>query len=196
MVQILKDETTIKIFEAAQKEFLIHGFKGAKVRDIAKGAGIPVGLIYSYYESKETLFEKIVDPMYKRFEDLLTKDSHETNGNESRQDQTLFDELKQLLYIFRENREAFLILIDKSEGTKYENVKRDIISMMEAHIKTGLLTKVKDENKNIDNLFFHILAVNFIESIFEIGRHYKDEKWAEEMLNIIAQQYFYGVNSF
>jgi len=64
------------------------------------------------------------------------------------------------------------------------------------HIKDSMMKKVKPENDNIDEFFFHILATNFMESVFEIGRHYKSDKWAKDMLNLLVKQYFYGVNSF
>ena len=50
--------------------------------------------------------------------------------------------------------------------------------------------------EDLDELIFHILADNFTESVLEIARHWKGEVWASGMLKLVAQQYFYGINSF
>ncbi len=196
MVQVLKEDIANKIFESARREFFARGFKGATMRNIAAGAGIPVGLVYSYYANKKKLFEAIVQPIYSVFEHLLTEEELNKAADKPHKDQNLFDELRRLLELFKYSREDFLIMIDKSQGTKYEEVRNDLIRMTEIHIKKGMLSKISNKNKDIDDFFFHILANNFMESIFEIGRHYKGEAWASQMLKFMAQQYFYGVNSF
>ena len=54
-----------RLFEAALTEFATYGVAGARVDRLAKRAGISPGLVYSFYESKERLFdgvfERIVD---------------------------------------------------------------------------------------------------------------------------------------
>jgi AcrR family transcriptional regulator len=45
-----------RILEAARQRFARSGFRGTNVPDIAREAGISVGLIYRYFPSKEELF--------------------------------------------------------------------------------------------------------------------------------------------
>ena len=45
-----------RILEAARQRFARSGFRGTNVPDIAREAGISVGLIYRYFASKEELF--------------------------------------------------------------------------------------------------------------------------------------------
>ena len=49
------------LLEAALAEFAETGVAGARVDRIAKRAGISAGLIYSFYENKDGLFEAVFD---------------------------------------------------------------------------------------------------------------------------------------
>ena len=49
-----------KIEEAARELFIKQGFHATSMRDIAKGAGVSLGNLYNYYETKDAIFESIV----------------------------------------------------------------------------------------------------------------------------------------
>lgn len=53
--QTLRVRSEEKILEVALRLFSQHGFEGASVRMIAREAGISLGLMYNYFESKEVL---------------------------------------------------------------------------------------------------------------------------------------------
>lgn len=84
------------------------------------------------------------------------------------------------------------MLTDKSQGTRHEHAKEELIGALENHIRTGLNSHSKE---CFDEMLVHILASNFTESLLEIARHYKNEKWAEKMLELVVQCYFHGVGS-
>jgi AcrR family transcriptional regulator len=50
-----------QILSAAMKCFVEHGFHGSSMTELAKRAGMSVGHIYHYYESKDAIIEAIVD---------------------------------------------------------------------------------------------------------------------------------------
>jgi len=54
------DDTQLRIEAAALELFTAQGFHGTNIRDIAEKAGVSQGAIYTYYSSKEALFEKLV----------------------------------------------------------------------------------------------------------------------------------------
>jgi AcrR family transcriptional regulator len=54
------DDTQLRIEAAALELFTTQGFHGTNIRDIAEKAGVSQGAIYTYYPSKEALFEKLV----------------------------------------------------------------------------------------------------------------------------------------
>ncbi|MDO6798160.1 TetR/AcrR family transcriptional regulator [Shimia thalassica] len=53
-------ETKARILDAAERLFAERGFEGASVRDIAKEAGVQVGLVTHHAGPKEDLFARIV----------------------------------------------------------------------------------------------------------------------------------------
>ena len=52
----LSEEKQVQLIEAGIKEFADKGLTGASLNKIAKNAGVSVGVIYKYYEDKNSLF--------------------------------------------------------------------------------------------------------------------------------------------
>lgn len=188
MAQVLKEEIRERIFEAALDEFFEKDFKTAIMKDIALRAGIPTGLIYSYYKNKQALFEEIVRPVIWNLPDTLKKaEAFSYMGMEN------YFNIERRFYVsLFERRKEFLLLMDKSSGTKYANAKDEMIQMIEQHVRTILK---KRGTQIYDELFYHILAANHVESLLEIMRHYKNREWAEEMLDLVKRQFFLGSDS-
>lgn len=67
-----KDDSSTeeKVIAAAMKEFAEHGFAGARVDSIAERAKINKAMIYYYFKSKESLYERILknltDDIYRQ----------------------------------------------------------------------------------------------------------------------------------
>ncbi len=53
------NETQIKIIEAAETEFALHGYGGASIRAITSSAGVNTAAINYHFGSKEDLFKEI-----------------------------------------------------------------------------------------------------------------------------------------
>lgn len=187
MTQILKKDIEERIYSAAVNEFYEKGYKSTTIRDIARKAEIPLGLVYSYYKNKEELFNSIVKPLYKEIcESIKTIDDSISDPFDK------FNEIESelILNLFNKRKQC-IILFDKSENTKYHDAKDRLINLIEKHIKYHFNKKI---NNDIDDVFIHIMANNFMESICEIIRHYKSYEWAEKMLKLISIQYYYGVD--
>lgn len=91
-----------------------------------------------------------------------------------------------------ESHKIFVILMDKSQGTKYEISKEQFIHSIEQHIKRQLGKKT---HASYNDMLCHILASNFAEGILEVARHYKDREFAHTMLSLVTKCYYEGVNS-
>jgi AcrR family transcriptional regulator len=48
------------ILAAAEQEFARAGFAAVKMADVARAAGVAVGTLYNYFDSKEEIFEQIL----------------------------------------------------------------------------------------------------------------------------------------
>ncbi|HPS46052.1 MAG TPA: TetR/AcrR family transcriptional regulator [Bacteroidales bacterium] len=62
------DKNTEKIIlDAAKKVFLVKGFDGARMQEIADEAGINKALVHYYFRSKENLFDAIFKEAFQQF---------------------------------------------------------------------------------------------------------------------------------
>ena len=188
MAQVLKDDIRERIFEAALDEFYEKDFMTATMRDIAVRAGIPTGLIYSYYKNKRALFDEIVRPVILNLPETLREAEASPNTGLA----NYFNIEKKLYKRFFEKRREFILLVDKSAGTHHHDTKEKLIVTIEEHVKNSLKKRSKQK---YDDLFPHILASNYVESLLEIMRHFKSREWAEEMLDLVAKQFFMGSDS-
>lgn len=76
---MLKEQNTeYKIVEAAKTVFVRKGMDGARMQEIADEAGINKALLHYYFRSKDRLFEKVFDMLFKDifviFEEAITNE--------------------------------------------------------------------------------------------------------------------------
>ena len=68
----------VKIMNAAEQEFALHGFKGTRVQNIADRAGLPKTNILYYFKSKDALYlallEEILSHWNSSFDDASAED--------------------------------------------------------------------------------------------------------------------------
>lgn len=64
-----------QLFEAALAEFAAHGVAGARVERLARRAGISPGLVYSFYQGKEQLFDAVFDHIVGRAATMVPIDA-------------------------------------------------------------------------------------------------------------------------
>ncbi len=59
------NDTEANILKAAEEEFLLRGFDGARTTSIAQAAGVTHAMLHYYFRTKEQLFERILDEKIK-----------------------------------------------------------------------------------------------------------------------------------
>jgi AcrR family transcriptional regulator len=64
----------LKIEQAALRLFTRKGFHGTTVREIAQRAGVSMGKLYIYYDTKEDIFVDLVQRLGKKMEALREKE--------------------------------------------------------------------------------------------------------------------------
>lgn len=187
VAQVLKEEIRESILKAALQEFFEKGYKTAAMRNIAKQAKIPTGLIYSYYENKEALFDAVLRPVRYDWERVLTaggeNESHYMDNEIYGLSKT---EIECILNLF-DHRQEFIILIDKSQGTKYENEKERFIKDIEEHLNKHVNDDMDDE------VFLHVIANNFVDGLMQVMYHYKGKEWAIMILHKLSKMYLSGI---
>lgn len=183
-MQVLKDEIRNKILHVAENMFCQKGYRDTTTRQIAEEVGIRVSNLYLYYENKESIFCAVTDGFHRYFlhglEDFLGHDDRNS---------AIGVGISQILQeIIIADHKKFVILTDKSQGTKYEGFKQQIILQLHQHMKS----QVKKEFGGND-LILYILARNFIEGIVEIAKNYKNESWLKSNIETLVCYHIKGM---
>ena len=69
--QNIEHSTEQKIIEAAQVEFMLKGFAGARTTAIAEKAGVTHAMFHYYFRTKEKIFEKIISQKLELLASLI-----------------------------------------------------------------------------------------------------------------------------
>ncbi|CAI3134396.1 TetR/AcrR family transcriptional regulator [Acinetobacter baumannii] len=109
------------ILKVARIHFAEVGFAKAKVSDIAKNANIANGTIYSYFKTKEELFEGVI-------EDILQQDLRLIRATDLQENQTVYSFLLEHLdkivsTVEKSGRDGISRLVLK-EGENFPNIKQ------------------------------------------------------------------------
>ena len=69
-------ETKEKILDEALISFVENGYKGTNLRDFAAGMGLSKSALYSHYESKEAIWNALIDKMEKYYASRFGSPEH------------------------------------------------------------------------------------------------------------------------
>ncbi|MBD2309810.1 TetR/AcrR family transcriptional regulator [Chroococcidiopsis sp. FACHB-1243] len=72
------EKTKQLILDAAEIEFAKHGLKGARTDEIAKAAGVASRMIYYYFQSKEGLYQTVLQRPAIEIQDAIAQIDFET----------------------------------------------------------------------------------------------------------------------
>lgn len=185
-MQILKDEISKHILEVAEDLFYKVGFEDTTTRNIATNVGISVSNLYLYYENKEAIFAAVIDPFYE-FISLKLQEFLELKSSKEDINNTL-NSLSRLLIM--KDRRKFIILIDGSKGTKYENSMNMTIKIISEHISSLLSDAMIDKE-----LVSYVLAKNMINGIVELAKNFKDENQLDDNINYLIAYHLRGIEA-
>lgn len=165
-MQVQKDEVKNRILEAATEEFLVAGYQQASIRRIASQAGVAPANIYAYFSGKDDLFENIVGPTVRQLDSLI----HDLSRGEQISEMSIRQMNDTILDVFLANRTQFMILVNGSDGSKYQNIKANIIMQGSRRISAELMPNLPSRSQ--DPLLADMLATALIEGIMELFNKY------------------------
>ncbi len=191
----LKEEVKEKILASALLLFKEQGYLGASMRLIAKNAGVSLGNVYRYFKNKDDLFNAIVGPVYKSYIDFINEIDELVQNNEhscqkQSKDNTSMIEINEikdkLLEICEEHYTELLILMEKSNGTVYQDAKQVLISLLDKIISKKFMPYIEIKGSDVMSKdVIYIYSASFIESICIILRKYK----AGAQIRILADRF-------
>lgn len=156
-----KEKTAEKIKNAAVNEFLKNGYSKASLRKICQSAGVTTGAMYFSFESKEALFKAIFEPLIRQYEELLRK---YMRMELEEPDKGVQLDLLMMQFILEHRKEAIIIL-DKAEGSCYEDYRLKVEGMMEQSFKAFYGSKLESLP---DDKLIKILAKIRLDGCIEI----------------------------
>ncbi len=199
-MQIKKDYHKENIREESFRLFLKNGYKGASMSMISKKIGISTSSIYTYYKSKEIIFEELVKKPIDTLNDYYRKVNIESNWNDfsTWNYDTEVKRYKSFAKVLFAYPDEFILLLRKSEGSKYENYFDELIEMF---IRDKRIVKANVDKK----IFFKKYPPDFItvlalESNFRVLLDHLEKKstW-NEIENVIEELtyfLFYGYRGY
>ncbi|SCZ10727.1 TetR/AcrR family transcriptional regulator [Alkaliphilus peptidifermentans] len=192
-MQIKKDEIRLSILKEAEKEFLEKGFEGASLRKIVKAAGTTIGNFYNYFESKELLFEELVEEEYKGFiyfikhHNNIERPDYLWETTDIGQWRSVLSEVtKHIIPVFTDK---ITLLIEGSKGTRFENTKEILLKLLKEHFIEHL-ERFKSDYIHIE--IADIIAEQFLSGILLIMKKYKDEELRKQLITEHVLIYFIG----
>lgn len=115
------------LLEAGKEEFLEKGFEKASLRRICQRAGVTTGAVYFFFDHKEDLFHQIVAKTIGEMQRI----GKELTDSELNEGLPSADGDQKLMEFLWKNREEIQLLMEKSQGTRYENFKDEVFSQLE-----------------------------------------------------------------
>lgn len=196
-------ETREKLLISAKKEFLEKGYTKSSLRNICKEAGVTTGALYFFFKDKEDLFASLVErPLQLLFDMLRTSYQmglesevvmrESLNGNYD-EDLKVSHAVISFLY---QHYEEFMLLIQKSQGSKYENWVDEFITLAENHYRSlaDEFSKAKGQKK-IDDHVIHWISHMQIESVIHTLVHEKSEAEAVKNYETVTRYLIAGWKS-
>lgn len=194
-----KTNTHSKIVYSARQEFLEQGFEKASMRKIATNAGITAGGLYKHFPTKEAMFEALVEPTLKEFyrQNLeLTKIAiHQIeNGNFDIFCQASDNGNRESLDYIYNHFDEFQLMFNRSQGTKYETIRHDLV-MLEVSGAKKLIEVLKKQRIPIQEFNeeqLHILYSTALTPLFEIITHGYPYEKALTFMDLMADAMNFG----
>lgn len=183
-------ETKRLLIESAKAEFIEKGFEKASLRTICKNAGVTTGALYFFFNNKEDLFSAIVEKPYRTLINALLEHYKEHDvifgsasvtteigdafvpGNHD-------DALYILVHLLYQNYDAFRLLLEKSQGTRYENCVDEVVELTERSFLSMAkrIVDLKPELK-VNEYMCHWLTHISIDAFIHMLTHVPDEATA------------------
>ncbi len=122
-----------RLLAAAASEFAAKGFHRARVSDIVKAAGLTQASFYQYFESKEGLYQQLMDEFFSRLWELADGGSKVTALGKA----DVFDQVREnlvaLFGFFQERPELTQIVLYQAEAG--EELHRKLAAMVSANLR-------------------------------------------------------------
>lgn len=191
-MQYLKEEVRNSIIKEALNEFKEKGYKGASIRSIAKKSNTSVGNLYKYFDNKEALYESLIGSVYNRLMDYINQfDEVEIDD---KAEEIFYGLLKNVMDIFKDNSTELSILLNKSQGSKYENCKTTFVEFITRIVTEKMKYELSFRGKKLkDNFIIQLLSYSLVGSISIILAKKEDGEEVKKLILDIIDIFYNNI---
>lgn len=181
-------ETKERLLESAKAEFAEKGYTKASLRKICAGACVTTGALYFFFKDKEDLFTAIVGRPFDGLKEILLRhfaDERDilTSSDISKMKEHIdggHDEIASaLIHHLYSNYDAFMLLLTKSQGSKFEGCVDEIVEMTE-NVYCAMSENMASmlSNTRVNTYMRHWLTHMIIDAFIHLFTHERDEQKA------------------
>ncbi|WP_419878628.1 TetR/AcrR family transcriptional regulator [Brevibacillus centrosporus] len=141
-----------RLLQAAASEFAAKGYHRTRVSDIVRQAGLTQAAFYLYFESKELLYQELMDRFFKKLWELSDAGRKVTPLKSHEVQSGLKENLLDLFRFFMEMPELTTIVLTQAEGEDLHRRLAGIVAdnlrrnQEAGHVKANLSVEVTAES--------------------------------------------------
>jgi len=179
MYKRLTDDKITDILETGIEEFAEHGLDRANINLIAKKSGVSVGVLYKYFQDKDTFFLECVRHSLKLLHQVL----EEALRNETDMEGAMRKLVSALIRNGKEHGNYYAMYNEITSGSckKYAGVLAEEIEQISAGVYTRLLENGKKQGiirKDMNPCFFAFFFDNLLMMLqFSYSCQYYKERF-------------------
>jgi ribosome biogenesis protein Nip4 len=97
--------------------------------------------------------------------------------------------------MINENHKEFIIIMDKSQGTKYETYKSGVIKTLSDHFQKNVKPAYKNTGTG-GGFIMQVVATNIVEGLLIISKNHKNKSWCLENVELLFLYHTRGIVQF
>ncbi len=187
-----------KVNRAIKEEFLEKGYEDASIRSIGARAGMTSAGLYRHYADKESMFNAMVEPLIDSIKSWTKRHTDKKysilDGKVSKDEvfgETFIDMIREVIL---PRRDEFILLMTRSNGTKYENFIHDYVEKNQKEFMDAFryLQEKGYPTAKISEEELHMLLSAYLTACFEPIIHDFDNEKIERYLNTVSEFFMPG----
>lgn len=202
MPQVLKEEVRSRILQAALRRFASQGYPATTMEEIAGDAGISTGNVYRYFDGKRSLFRAVLPGAFvERFRGLLSERLATAEGLGDvldLPDQHAYHLVANRMLDFAiENRLRVVLLLGRAGGTRYEDVREEVIRTLVDGAIRHFLGPGDDAQSLVPTVRFTLEGVyrSFVANLVRILKRFEEPRDIREATAAYTRYHLTGLGA-
>lgn len=175
----IPEEKQTRILNTAAAEFASKGFATANINVIAKKAGISIGSMYNYFESKEALFLTVGEAGFKIIETILSSINLE-DGDIFDKFERMFRAVQKYARLYPELNQVYLDMTSEGLAHLSRQLSRKMETITAVYYRQ-LISEAKEQGIVAKDLDEYVTAFCLDNLIITLQYSYTSEYFAERM---------------